>query len=135
MQQNIMEKELKSYTGVLLRTDLTRHSQFSQSADFCQEGWDGLASQVSPQKDARAGFQFFFHTVLLHFQHHISKNWRPILPCYISGQCDLEISSLEIPLRQQKDFDPIVLTADEITAAKTDNNEPTSSSDDFQVEQ
>ena len=40
---------------------------------------------------------------------------------------------LEIPLRQQKDFDPIVLTADEITAAKTDNNEPTSSSDDFQV--
>ena len=30
---------------------------------------------VSPQKDPRAGIQFFFHNVLL------SKNWRPILPC------------------------------------------------------
>ena len=26
----------------------------------------------------RAGFQFFFHNVLLHYQHHISKHWRPI---------------------------------------------------------
>ena len=39
--QNIMEKELKSYTGVLLRADLTRHSQFSQPADFLPKrvGW------------------------------------------------------------------------------------------------
>ena len=25
-----------------------------------------------------------FSIILLHYQHHISKNWRPILPCYIS---------------------------------------------------
>ena len=37
-----MEKESKSCTGVLLRADLTGHGQFSQSADFCQKGWDGL---------------------------------------------------------------------------------------------
>ena len=36
-----MEKELKSCTVVLLRADLTGHGQFSQSADFCQNGWDG----------------------------------------------------------------------------------------------
>ena len=29
--------------------------------------------QVSPQKDTCAGFSFFFHNVLLHYQHHISK--------------------------------------------------------------
>ena len=48
-----MEKELKSSTGVLLRADLTGHGQFSQSANFCQEGWDGMAMPcyVSPQKD------------------------------------------------------------------------------------
>ena len=40
---------------------------------------------VSPQKDTRAGFQLIFHNVLLHYQHHIWKNWRPILPCYTSG--------------------------------------------------
>ena len=34
-----------------------------------------------PQKEARAGFYFFSHNVLLHYYHHISKNWRPILPC------------------------------------------------------
>ena len=39
-----MEKELISRTGILLRADLTGHGQFRQSADFCQEGWDGLAS-------------------------------------------------------------------------------------------
>ena len=33
-----MEKELKSCTGVLFRADLTGHSQFSQSANFCQKG-------------------------------------------------------------------------------------------------
>ena len=27
----------------LLRADLTGHSQFSQSAHFCQKGWDGCA--------------------------------------------------------------------------------------------
>ena len=40
-----------------------------------QKGGMAIPCQVSPQKDARAGF---FHNVLLHFQHHISKNWRPI---------------------------------------------------------
>ena len=36
--------------------------------------------QVSPQKDTYARFDLFFHNFLLHYQHHISKNWRPILP-------------------------------------------------------
>ena len=36
-------KELKSFMGVLLMADLTGHCQFSQSADFCQKGWDGRA--------------------------------------------------------------------------------------------
>ena len=36
-----MEKELKSCTGVLLRAVLKGHGQFSQSANFCQKGWDG----------------------------------------------------------------------------------------------
>ena len=38
---NIMEKELKSCTDVLLRADLTGHGKFSQSVDFCQKGWNG----------------------------------------------------------------------------------------------
>ena len=67
--------------GVLLRADLTGHGQFSQSANFCQKRmeWPCL------QKDAHAGFQLFFHNVLLYSQHHISKNWRPILLFYFSG--------------------------------------------------
>ena len=71
-----MEKESKSCTGVLLRADLTGHGQFSQLADFCQKGWDGCALLGQLSKG---------HNVLLHYQHHISKNWRSILPCYISG--------------------------------------------------
>ena len=46
-----MKKELKSCTGVLLRADLAGHSQFSQPADFCQKGWDGLALLGQPSKD------------------------------------------------------------------------------------
>ena len=38
-----MEKELKSYTGVILRADLPGHGKFRQSADFCQKGWNGRA--------------------------------------------------------------------------------------------
>ena len=38
-----MEKELKFCSGVFLRVDLTWPGQFSQSADFCQKGWDGCA--------------------------------------------------------------------------------------------
>jgi hypothetical protein len=66
-----MEKELKSCTGILLRAYLTGHSQFSQSADFCQKGWDGLALLGQPSKghQCSAGFQLFFHTVLLHFSN------------------------------------------------------------------
>ena len=51
-----MEKELKSCTGVLLRTDHTGHGQFSQSADFCKKGWD-----------AHAEFQFFFHNAIMYY--------------------------------------------------------------------
>ena len=40
----------KSCTGVVLRADLTGHSQFSQSADFCQKGWDGRALLGHPSK-------------------------------------------------------------------------------------
>ena len=36
--------------GVLLRADLTEHSQFSQSADFCQKRWDGRALFGQPSK-------------------------------------------------------------------------------------
>ena len=67
-----MEKELKSCTGVLLSADLTGHGNPSP---FCQKWWDGrallgqpeISPWVSPQKDTRAGFQFFFHNVLLHY--------------------------------------------------------------------
>jgi hypothetical protein len=79
-----MEKELKSCIGVLLRADIT-DSQFGQSANFCHKGWDGRALLGQPSKGTHAGFQFFFHNVLLHFYHQIAKNWRSILPCYILG--------------------------------------------------
>ena len=45
-----MEKELKAFKGVLLRADLTEHGQFSQSANFCQKGWDGHALLGQPSK-------------------------------------------------------------------------------------
>ena len=45
-----MEKELKSCTGVLLRADLTGHGQFSQSANFCQKGWEGRVLLGQPSK-------------------------------------------------------------------------------------
>ena len=64
----IMGKEFKSCKGVLLRTDLTGHGQFSQSVEFCQ-------------KLKRVGWL----CLLQHFQHRISKIWRPIQPCYIPG--------------------------------------------------
>ena len=59
-----------------------------------KKGGIAMPCQVSPQEDSHAGFQLFYHNVLLHYQHHISINWRPILPCYISGlshsvQCPL----------------------------------------------
>ena len=52
---------------------------------ICQKGLDGHALLYQPSKRHRTGFQFFFHNVLLHLQHYISKSWRPILPCCISG--------------------------------------------------
>ena len=55
-----MKKELKSWMSVLLRADLTGYGQFSQSANFCQKGWDGRALLGQSQKDACAGFQFLF---------------------------------------------------------------------------
>ena len=55
-----MEKELKSCTGVLLRDDLTGHSQFSQSADFCQKGWDGLLCQPSKGCPCRISILFLY---------------------------------------------------------------------------
>ena len=68
--------------GVLLRADLTGHGHPSPSA---KKGGMAMPCQVSTQKNIRAGFQFFFHNVLLHYQHHISKHWRPIFACHISG--------------------------------------------------
>ena len=73
-----MEKELISCTGVLLRADLTGHGH---STLFGRWAWMAMPCQVSPQKDTCAGFLFFSHNVLLHYQHHTSKNWRPILSC------------------------------------------------------
>ena len=48
-------------------------------------GWPCPITQFSPQKDTCAGFCVFFHKVLLDYYHKTSKNWRPILPSYISG--------------------------------------------------
>ncbi len=70
-QQKLMEKELKSNSA--------------NQPISARKGGMSMPCQVSPQKAPCAGFQFFFHNVLLHYQHHISKNWRPIFPCYISG--------------------------------------------------
>ena len=47
MQWNIMEKELKSCMGVLLRADITGHGH---SSPFCQNGWDGRALLGQPSK-------------------------------------------------------------------------------------
>ena len=73
-----MEEESKSCTGVLLRTDLIRHGHPTL---FGRWAWMATPCQSSSQMDTRARFLFFFHNVLLHYQHHISKNWRVILPC------------------------------------------------------
>ena len=78
MQQNIMKKELKSCKGVLLRADLTGHGHRTL---FDRKGLDGHALLGQPSKGHRAGFLFFFHNVLLHSWHHLSKNWRPIFTC------------------------------------------------------
>ena len=74
MHKNIMEKGLKSCTGVLLRAVSAIPPVLAERA------WMAVPCLVSPQKDAPAGYQLFFHNFLLHYQHHISKNWRPILP-------------------------------------------------------
>jgi hypothetical protein len=47
MQQNIMEKELKSYTIVLLRADLTGPGH---PTHFDRKGLDGLALLGQPSK-------------------------------------------------------------------------------------
>ena len=36
---------------MLFRAELTGHSKFSQSADFCQKGWDGHAFKRTPVQD------------------------------------------------------------------------------------
>ena len=46
-------------------------------------GWLSLLGQPSKRYPCR--ISIIFHNVLLHYYHHISKNWRPILPCHISG--------------------------------------------------
>ena len=43
------------------------NSQLGQSANFCPNVWDGCGLLGQPLKDACAGFQLFFHNVLLHF--------------------------------------------------------------------
>ena len=74
-----MEKELKSYTGVLLRADITGHGLFCQSANFCQKGWDGraLSTLLAP--------------------HIIGLS--PILPCYISELSHSVVILLKNPLK------------------------------------
>ena len=47
MQQNIMEKESKSCTGVLLRAELTGHSH---PTCFGRKGFDGRAMLGQPSK-------------------------------------------------------------------------------------
>ena len=71
-----MEKVLKSCTGVLLRADLTRHGQFSQSANFCQKGWDGRALLGQPSKDNRWKISIFFLYVM--FYYIISTTYQKI---------------------------------------------------------
>ena len=73
MQQNIMEKELTSCTGVLLRADLTGHGQFSQLADICQKGWDGHAllgqpSKRSPVQDFNSFSIMFYYIFSITYQ-------------------------------------------------------------------
>ena len=48
------------HTGVLLRADLTGHGQFSQSADFCQKGWDGCALLGQPSKGCQCRISTLF---------------------------------------------------------------------------
>ena len=76
-----MEKELKSCTGVLSRADLTGHSH---SSPFCQNGWDGRALLGQPSKGHPCRILILFpycSTTYIYHYHHISKNWRLILPC------------------------------------------------------
>ena len=64
---NVLEhygKELKSCKGALLSADLKEHGQFSQSANFCQKGQDGLALLGQPSKGHLCRISIlFFHNV------------------------------------------------------------------------
>ena len=73
-----MEKMNKILHGCPFEDCLTGHGH---PRPFCPNRWDGRALLGQPSK----GFLLFFHNVLLHYQHHISKYWRPSLPCYISA--------------------------------------------------
>ena len=78
-----MEKQLKSCTGVLLRADLTGHGQFSQSADFCQKGWDGHVLLGQPTKGHPCRISILFSqcsTTLL--APHITKMVTYFAPLY-----------------------------------------------------
>ena len=44
-------------------------------------GLDGHVLLGQPSKRHPCRILIIIHNVLLHYQHHISKNWRPILPC------------------------------------------------------
>ena len=71
MQQNIMEKELNSCGGVLLRVDSTGHGQFSQSANFCQKVWDGRALLGQTSKGHLCRISFF--SIMFYYIFSISK--------------------------------------------------------------
>ena len=56
------------------RADLTGHSQFSQSANFCQKGWDGHALLGQPSKGRPCRISILFPQCSITFlAPHIKK--------------------------------------------------------------
>ena len=70
LQQNIVEKELKSCTGILFRADLTRHGHPTLFGRNRQIGYTLLGQ---PSKGLPSRILIFFHNVLLCYQYHIQS--------------------------------------------------------------
>ena len=75
-----MEKELKTCT------DTFEHGQFSQSANFCQKGWDGRALLGQPSKGRPCRISILYFIM---FYYIFSTTYKKIgdlfSPHYISG--------------------------------------------------
>ena len=116
MQQNIMEKELKSCMGVLLRADLTGHGH---SSPFCQNGLDGRALLCQPSKGHPCRILIIFpYCSTISLAPHIKKfeTYFALLYFWTFAQCGstvkvdqylvevLDIQKVQVPLNYLNDY-------------------------------